>query len=406
MDKINEPSAMDDSTKKTEDVENDILGDNMSYEEKGKQICASVRGDLDTLASYLQKVRHDIIAEFDVNEEELAKTKVQYETQIHNYDSEIKILNDKINGRNTEIEDLQKKIDDLKKERDDIEKDDESINKEEFIKMLIGIIILLPLTVYLFVFYSSMFFSAFFRDTKAVNDLNTFFDAKALINASNASTSTIIFVLCAPIIFLGLGYLLHIFSKETNKIKYVKIPAVLLVTLMLDCILAYKIGDFLHECGIVINKYPKGEQYTISMALSDVNTWTVIFCGFIVYIIWGFVFDATMSAYSKINLKKVRLSETNSNIQNFETIIENKTKDVSEMLSQIETLASNIRILTERLNSNVVIYDEKIEKGVYSFFVGWLQMMKALSKDKDSMEEANRIFQNELDNFGLLQHKH
>ena len=76
------------------------------------------------------------------------------------------------------------------------------------------------------------------------------------------------------------------------------------------------------------------------------------------------------------------------------------------MRSHIKPLESNIRILTERLNNNVVIYDEKIEKGVNSFFVGWLQMMKALSKDKESMVEANKLFKNELDEFGLLQHKH
>lgn len=406
MDKQIETFASDDTTQKTEDIVNEILEENVSLEEKGKQICASVRGDLNTLPSYLQKIRHDIISEFDVNEEELAKIKEQYGTQIHNYDGEIKNINGKIEESNAKINKLQDKIVSLKEDRKKIEEETYSQNKEQSIKMIIGIIIILPLTVYLFVFYSSMFYSAFFRDENTTNDLNTFFDAQALINASNASTSTIVFVICAPIIFLGLGYLLHYFSKEDNKMKYVKIPAVLLVTLFLDCILAYKIGDYLHSCGIMIGKFPKEEKYTISMALSDVNTWTVIFCGFIVYIIWGFVFDATMSAYSKINVKKNLLNENYSNIKNCETIIENETKDVSEMRSHIKTLESNIRILTERLNNNVVIYDEKIEKGVNSFFVGWLQMMKALSKDKESMVEANKLFKNELDEFGLLQHKH
>ena len=42
-------------------------------------------------------------------------------------------------------------------------------------------------------------------------------------------------------------------------------------------------------------------EYTISMAFQSVNFWMIIFAGFIVYLIWGFVFDFIMESHSKMD---------------------------------------------------------------------------------------------------------
>ena len=106
-------------------------------------------------------------------------------------------------------------------------------------RMVIGLVILIPLTIYLFMFYSSTFYSAFFRQASTLtNVMNTMFDSQALIHAYNEGLFELMFVLSAPIIFLGLGYVLHIFSMLEEKSKYLKMGAILIVTLMFDCILA------------------------------------------------------------------------------------------------------------------------------------------------------------------------
>ena len=51
------------------------------------------------------------------------------------------------------------------------------------------------------------------------------------------------------------------------------------------------------------------------MAIHDINSWAVIFCGFIVYIIWGIVFDQCMDAYDKMDLNKTKLKEIAQKIQ-------------------------------------------------------------------------------------------
>ena len=83
------------------------------------------------------------------------------------------------------------------------------------------------------------------------NVMNAMFDANALSNAANAGMAELGFVLSAPVIFLGLGFGLHFFAMQKGAQKYIKMGAILLVTFMFDCILAYLIGKQLHNLGII-----------------------------------------------------------------------------------------------------------------------------------------------------------
>lgn len=372
-----------------------------TYEHWGKRICGRVEGSLNALPPCLQKVRTGIVSEQARDKDRLAQAKENIKAEINRKKGEINEINEKIADKNSKIADTQQKIDSLKEERRQIEAGKEIVNKEQRMRMIIGLVILIPLTIYLFMFYSSTFYSAFFRNPQTiVNIMNTMFDPQALTNAYNSGLFELMFVLSAPIIFLGLGYVLHIFSIAEEKSKYFKMAAILLVTLMFDCILAYKIGEQMHTLGIIIGQFPVGEVYTISMALHDINTWAVIFCGFIVYVIWGFVFDMIMSAYSKMDVKKARLTAIDADLKNYEGKIESEKNEISGMKAQIKGLETNIQTLTDKLGSHVIISVGEIEKEMNNFFLGWIQMMSMLQISQTEQDKAKKIFDSELQ--GLL----
>ncbi len=372
-----------------------------TYQQWGTRICGVVSGSMTALPPCLQKVRLDIYAEHAHNKEMLAQAKENIKTKIELCNGEIKAVNDKIDESNDKIKNYQNKIDSLKEERRQIEAGKEIVNKEQRMRMVIGLVILIPLTIYLFMFYSSTFYSAFFRDASTLtNVMNTMFDSQALTHAYNDGLFELMFVLSAPIIFLGLGYVLHIFSMSEEKSKYLKMGAILIVTLMFDCILAYKIGEQMHTLGIIIGQYPVDLDYTVSMAIKDINTWAVIFCGFIVYVIWGFVFDMIMSAYSKMDVKKARLSAIDADLKNYDEKEEAEKQVVSGLKMQIKALEAKIQTLTGKLGSDVFVSVAQIKTEMTNFFLGWIKMMTVLSMSKNSQEEAKRIFENELE--GLL----
>lgn len=368
-----------------------------TYEQWGTRICGIVTGRLTALPPYLHKVFNSIYNE-QANNIELQKAgRANTQAAIERKNDEIRNINEKVKGFNQDIDEAKLRIDELKKEREEVLASKEKVNKEQRMKLIIGLFIIVPLTFYLFLFYSSTFYSAFFRDASSMTTvMNSMFDSNALVNAYSDGLAELGFVLSAPIIFLGLGFSLHFFSVQEGKMKYLKMAAILSVTVMFDCILAYKIGEQMHVVGIMIGQYPIGEEYTISMAFHDINTWAVIFCGFIVYVIWGIVFDMCMSAYDKMDLNKTRLDGIKKEID----ICNQKVKDAKEKiqdLRQQETEAkTDVKNLMAKLGNKVYIDYASIKTEMNNFFAGWIKMMSVLSIRQDLQNEASAIYEREM----------
>lgn len=368
-----------------------------TYQQWGTRICAVVAGSVNALPPYLQKVYNSIYNEQSKNVELQKQARANTQSEINQKNEEIRTINDKIGNANSEIEESNKKIEELKAERQEIKRGKEQVNKEQRLKLIIGLIIIIPLTVYLFLFYSSTFYSAFFRDPENMTTvMNSMFDPNALANAYNGGITELGFVLSAPIIFLGLGFTLHFFSVQKGKSRFLKMGAILLVTVMFDCILAYKIGDQLHKFGIMTGQYPIGEAYTVSMAFHDINTWAVIFCGFIVYVIWGIVFDMCMSAYDKMDLNKTRLENIKNEITEIEKSIQNNKNNIQTLKQQETNTKNDVQKLMAKLGHEVYIDFSAIRTEMTNFFAGWITMMQVLTLEQEKQDQASAVFKNEI----------
>lgn len=368
-----------------------------TYTQWGTRICGIVEGSLNALPPYLQKVYNAIYNEQAANVDLQKAAKANTQAEIERKNEEIRVINERIEGANSEIAETNKKIEDLKGERQEIKSGKEKVNKEQRLKLIIGLIIIVPLTFYLFLFYSSTFYSAFFRDPSSMTTvMNSMFDSNALANAYDDGIAELGFVLSAPIIFLGLGFSLHFFSVQEGKMKYLKMAAILLVTVMFDCILAYKIGEQMHTFGIIIGQYPIGEEYTVSMALHDINTWAVIFCGFIVYVIWGIVFDMCISAYDKMDLNKTQLENIKVEIENLEQKIKAEKDNIQDLKQQEKDAKDRVKDLMAKLGHEVYIDYAAIRTEMNNFFAGWIKMMQVLSLGQDLQDEATSICKREM----------
>ena len=368
-----------------------------TYTQWGTRICGIVEGSLNALPPYLQKVYNAIYNEQAANVDLQKAAKANTQAEIERKNEEIRVINERIEGANSEIAETNKKIEDLKGERQEIKSGKEKVNKEQRLKLIIGLIIIVPLTFYLFLFYSSTFYSAIFRDPLSMTTvMNSMFDSNALANAYADGIAELGFVLSAPIIFLGLGFSLHFFSVQEGKMKYLKMAAILLVTVMFDCILAYKIGEQMHTFGINIGQYPIGEEYTVSMALHDINTWAVIFCGFIVYVIWGILFDMCMSAYDKMDLNKTQLENIKVEIENLEQKIKAEKDNIQDLKQQEKDAKDRVKDLMAKLGHEVYIDYAAIRTEMNNFFAGWIKMMQVLSLGQDLQDEATSICKREM----------
>ena len=170
--------------------------------------------------------------------------------------------------------------------------------------------------------------------------------------------------------------------------------AILLVTFLFDCIIAYKIGKFLYD--IQGMWMVRTETYSFSMAIGDINTWAVIFCGFIAYIIWGIVFDMTMTAYSKLDLNRVELKILDTKIANIKEENNKLSEQIANWNNQITEMKNSITKLMAKLGNHVNIQVSAIKQEMTNFFNGWITQMGVLGCREQDCSIANATFQNTL----------
>ena len=177
--------------------------------------------------------------------------------------------------------------------------------------------------------------------------------------------------------------------------------AIITVTFIFDAILAYMIGKHLHEIEVIIGTASLGSTYGVTDALSDINSWAVIFCGFIVYIIWGIVFDMTMTAYNKLDLNKVRTKSIDKSIEDTQNLLKQEKNNESSLEKNVHELNNQIESIVSQISNKVLIDKSAIRTEMVNFFSGWMAQMNVLGLSSDEQQLSNDTFNQTLISFSL-----
>lgn len=364
-----------------------------TYHNWGLRVCAIANGSHFTLAPFLHNVYNYIYNEQIHNQALQDAKRKDIQKQIDQTDNDIDNFNNQLECNREQKESCKNRKAELKEEKKKIENEKYRVNKEASLKLRIGLVILIILTFYLFLFYSSTFYSAFFKNFGSGDTvLNAMFDPEALSKALAASITMFCFVLSAPVIFMGLGFSLHFFAIQQGFMKYLKMVSILCVTFVFDAILAYMIGKQLHAMAVIIGTEPLGSTYGLREALSDINTWAVIFCGFIVYIIWGIVFDMVMSAHGQLDLNKVNVRSIEENIISINQEIKKHDEKEQELNDQITNAKNKKSSLLSQMGNKVLIDKAAIKQEMTNFYSGWIAQMNVLGKPDLEMQKAKETF--------------
>ena len=320
------------------------------------------------------------------------------EVELSKKEREIEQKQSIISGIKDKIQVLKEKIDNLKKDIIRIKENPETILPDKASKLgfIIGCTILAFLTIYLFVFYSSAAYSAMFKEF-TIDELgvaSSIFDPKAVEMAFKEGAEAPVYILTLPFVFLGLGYLIHKFQEAEGNAKYFKIAFLIAITFAFDALLAYhitkKIYDILKE-----NKFQDMPEYSIPMAISDGNFWLIIFAGFVVYIIWGFVFDLTMEAYDKLNIVALAIKAKESEIRIIEDDVDKHNKEIDTINEHIHKVELEVIDLKKIVNGEVFkINWNRFYQCVGEFTTGWTHWMTANKKETALIDDIHK--QNEI----------
>lgn len=268
-----------------------------------------------------------------------------------------------------------------------------------------GISILVALTAYLIIFYTSVIYSAFIFDVmQALQEgadadklyLPTIINLKAipLTHAEHGFLGSV-FLVVGAFMFIALGYLIHKFSEGK---RYFAAAALLLFTLLFDILLA---GDIVYN--ILEAKYFIGEipdEPDLQSLFRQVSFYIIIAAGFAIYIIWGLVLSFIMEERKKMKPEKIALREKSTLIKFLNEEIEKLNAKAQELKAQLKTTEKEIES-KEKEKRTIFFNKQEISKKINAFGTGWIRFISQAYEDGEAntkIKEAQQVIESFINN--------
>jgi hypothetical protein len=337
--------------------------------------------------NHKEVLRKDLIEQDKAREPYKVKVKEYLQKNIH--------LNSRITKiKEEDIPKLKIKIDTLKEDIRDLKNNPETQVGDKVSKagFYIGLTILIFLTLYLFIFYSSASYSALFKEftLNSIGVADSIFDAQALSKAFKDGFAELLLILTIPFVFLGLGYLIHKFQEQKSWTKYLKIFFLIVVTFIFDSILAFDITEKIYNIKAE-NSFEEMPPYTFAMAFQSVVFWLIIFAGFLVYIIWGFVFDFVMEAYAKLDKLGILIRSKDEEIIGCNDKIKIHEEEVDDLNQQIGNHSTEAEKLQTILDHRDIIRPRELEHSMFQFLNGWLEYLSYAKRPDTDHTAAHNV---------------
>lgn len=318
------------------------------------------------------------------------------ELEVRNIEKQIEDEEAAIKGFNSEKETIKKRIETCKSEIEVLEKERIDIisgkkalpfegGRFNPLKFGINSFFLLMLSIYLFLFYVATVYKGLFVDVadiaRIIGETGKLPSGLPDPEEMWIALSNNIVVIFAPFIFYAFGYAVHVFLEQKSKTKYIWIALVILITFILDFLIAYKIHEITNEA-IVLSG---GESTNWN---SSPTFFIIIFMGFVVYIIWSILFHAWMTEWSKRDIT----GRIDDSINELKKQIKKLQEQLGTIDLKISEKESNIKKLRNSL-TDIKIPVSDIKFCIAEFSAGWLQFLSGTNTLEQTRKECQIILE-------------
>ncbi|MBR3479874.1 MAG: hypothetical protein IKH32_04105 [Prevotella sp.] len=392
----------------TTDAAQTLLSENRkegeTYKEYGFRMAGRTEGGLHAFTPCLQSVYLGLKKEQEEDEKLQGELMLNLQNKKANAEKEKEQEENNLRASKDRYKSLENEIDDKKQQLSNLESDSYRRNREAWITLIISGIILVPFTLYFFIFYSSVAYSAFFKEftlesLAADGDFklaDAIFDSHALANAYSDGVTTLLFILLMPIIFLAFGFILNRWEKEAGWLKWVKIPSIIVVAFIFDSLLSYEICEKIYNLHTQMS-LAEMPDYSLSLASHDPRFWVIICLGFVSYLIWGITFGYFVKALDQLDLNQIQREKINSDIVLLKERAEETRKEQNTIENRIANLKADIQKTDNQINGTVARYDVvKIKLELNNFHAGWQQYLAAMNKLLEDKNIITKEFENTL----------
>jgi hypothetical protein len=310
----------------------------------------------------------------------------------------VKIDNDKINidksikEKELEKSEIIRRIEYIKKEIEQIKLGNklEGINGFVFspLKFTLNLFFLLMLSFYLFLFYVSAAYRVFYTNTDEIaSNMADGLDSITILPSPYELSDALHYnylLLFVPFIFYAFGYALHVALEKKGYLKFLFASSLIVVTFILDFLLAYKIHYNTESAkemiGLSAEVWSKSSTFYI-----------ILFMGFVVYMIWSLLLDSLMKEWKKRDVLNKR-AEIINELQLEIALIE---KAINSLNFDIINLENQKKVKVDSLD-NTKIPILFIKQSISEFYAGWIQFLSGFENYKSRLEDCRLAHDNFL----------
>ncbi|MBP3253144.1 MAG: hypothetical protein J6M30_01375 [Bacteroidales bacterium] len=347
---------------------------------------ATIKKSMELDIAVKDKIKSDI--EKELSNKEIAKQGIQ---------DALNSLENKVQNITEQIKNLKNRLAELKNGTGN----NVSNNPITRLSFYIGLTILIAATLYLFIFYSSTVYSAFFKNFLALggNLTTSMFNGRAVADAFANGVGAGLLVLFLPFIFLGLGFLSYVFTTNKTAGGYGKAVGLYVITFIFDVLLAYKISAGLYELQSAASEDAL-PPFSFSIAFSDIDLWIIIFGGFVSYIIWGLIFGSVMNFYQNMTTTLAEQKQIQMDIAQLDKQKDKSEQEINEQKKKLSEINLQINSLKKKLSSSESLYDyDEIKGCLTKYYHGWTQFASHLANGIPGLEEHYKQKMQNVDNW-------
>lgn len=248
---------------------------------------------------------------------------------------------------------------------------------------------------YLIFFYASVIHASFFRSMlDIVNSgnsddvtlmMNSIFDTKGIFQWN----TQLIFTYLGAFIFFGFGILPHIFVADGSKYKTLKVVAAILICLVVDSLLAYKIDSGIHELKTMVGVADKDWVW-----FKSINFYLVLAFGFGTYLLWGLIYEAALHEHEKKNINakvEIEIIGLKEKIRELEKEIIAQKEMTKNMQKQIDALKLEIEKLRKQMEQSS-LRPEELKRNMEHFYAGWLAYLYGINEHNPKLVPCESVY--------------
>lgn len=349
------------------------------------------------LANLFDQIRQGFILDEDANDNKqgLERAKVdqeigQAEGQIAEYRTEIRrIEQGEIRTLEIQHQQLGGQIEAIELQRHNTQKSPNDVNR---FNLILYWSIFVSATIFLYCFYVSTFYSAFFRNLTGEASQDGA-DIDSILSAifSPAAFTTFNFHFAAPIMFFVFGVVLHIMFDRKGPGRWPLTLGVLVFILLVDGLLAYSLEHKIQAVRLLMRQADPDYFFLKSSIF-----YVVLALGFCTCLGWSVILHEIRAEHAKFDvdgLLRAELKQKKSAQDALQTQVQAwraKIVVVEGLIAQLENQIEQLRKKREAILLS--LWD--LRKRIADFYDGWLGYIVQSGRNQDALlRQCDEVYQ-------------